>query len=843
MQTSIFSRFTAKRGAGRIERYFVKLRNQQINFMIILTSFVLNVILIVLYNYLHVLLFQNFITETVNDMMESTRAHNYYSTVNIFFEAFYFSSVFSDFFSYPSIFYPVDEKNAEMITKLSYFEHKIFQSVNIHSCFVHDFGFISGSVVSVETQNYNINDVLLWYANVSSGTQGYLCSWAADENGLNESFPIKGGICLTEPFTTRTRMWFQYADSLNRSTWTPIYYGIFYNSITIPVISASVPVYSKNGVFQAIASSDMNLENIRQIFTSLLPGGNSRYALISENGVILTATGSESPIDFYKGDIVTKTLWELRDPVWKAITDEMDSKNMVNKTVKIEIDDQILDYSITIHTIIPAKHHEWQFISAACISEIYPVEKFNYEGSYISSMITLVAGWFLFFVFSFVFEYLIGIEQNRLLSSKYGKPSKHLRIIGIELGLSSLKRLIRSHADNPDILTRIRNVILDLQLEHDNIFFSRNKFYSGIYNSKVRSKFEQLYGANDEMKDTLGSLSSLNDNPILYPKKIAPHPSNESISSIKSSSMKSVSIKSVDAKSNSSKTASFKSFGIALSSVLHQSFIRRKGTLTNNREQSIEYIKSLLQKYNSAQPLFDFDDFDSIIEELLNSIDDSLISLCADSLEFVIIMLQWKFQDMIIHSDYAFALLISCFIWQLAMHKRNKENKPLIRRYFVEQKKIMETTNMVLTALYQACLNDDENLVNGNGNERWEKFVEIILKIIYVSSIDKHLEVILKVKILNKTMKINKQTLQRNSKETIDIMRLLYIASNLSFYFHGQVSIRNVRYIINTDFSSNEDKITSFLFCMKNEYLKHLSTCLNTICEKKFMKKFHEELS
>ena len=319
MQASIFTRFTAKRGAGRVERYFLKLRAQQINISIQLVAFVIVLILVVVHTYLNFSYFQQYFSSTVIDMATPIYFQTFLYTSNIFFEANFFSKIISNFYSYPSIFVQSNDNTVN----ISQLEAKALKSMVLDSGSFIDCGLATGTIISTEFVNFDKNKYRFYLSNPLNGTTSLqLCSWDAfgstadNVTGYNSSFPSQGGDCYLDIFgDSLRRNWYQYGIGLNRSTWTNIYYALFKDNEEQPSISSVSPSHDSEGEINAVFSFDITLNRLSKMRSTSLPGIHSRFAIISQQRVIVGVTGDEAPVDFYKGDIVTKTLPELRESV------------------------------------------------------------------------------------------------------------------------------------------------------------------------------------------------------------------------------------------------------------------------------------------------------------------------------------------------------------------------------------------------------------------------------------------------------------------------------------------------------------------------------------------------
>lgn len=509
MQSSIFARFTAKRGAGRVERYFVKLRAQQVNISIQLVSFFIVLILVVVHTYLNMSHFHNYFSSTVIDMATPIRLQTFLYTTDIFYEANYFSKIISNFFSHPSVFL----QSADSAFNISQLEIRALKSMIIGASSFSDCGFSTGSIISSEIVDFSKEKFRLYMSYPSDEyTPGLLCTWDAfgtnsENSGFNASFPNRIGDCETDYLENSLRRnWYQYGVGLNRSTWTNIYYIYSKNSEAQPSISSVSPSHNANGEVSAVFSFDITLDRLSKLLSNALPAKNSRFAVISQLRAIVGVTGDETPVDFYKGDIVTKTLPELRDQIWELLIEKMSEKfsstslanyQLDNISTYIEIDDIEYGYSIYVRNFTASSSFDWTFLAAICLTDMFNVNLQSPRDVYLEAILPLLFGWLLYFVFKCIYNYLIDMEQNRLLTTKSRRQSRIVTEDGIDLAVASMKKLMMSHADNKVVLKNVAEVLGEMQSCNGNIYFSSHNFYTDISNSSLRKKFIQIYGPDD----------------------------------------------------------------------------------------------------------------------------------------------------------------------------------------------------------------------------------------------------------------------------------------------------------------------------------------------------------
>lgn len=509
MQTSIFTRFSAKRGAGRVERYFLKLRTQQINISVQLIAFVIVLILVVVHTYLNFSFFQQYFSSIVIDMATPVCYQTFLYAYNIFFEANYFSNMLSNFYSYPSVFSGTEDNTFN----ISQIEARALKSMVFDSGSFINSGFSTGKIISTEFVDFDKDKYRFYLSHPSdSSSSAHVCSWDAfgTKNNItyiNSSFPNGNGDCYTDNYgDSLRRNWYQFGVGLNRSTWTNIYYALFKDNEEQPSISSVSPSHDSKGEITAVFSFDITLNRLSQILQYTLPGLNSRFAIISQQRVIVGVTGDDTPVDFYKGDIVTKTLPELRDPIWTPLLQKISevtsstilaNYQLKNLSTSINTDSGELVFSIFVCNFSASDSFDWTFLGAICLTDMFDVSLRSPKVVYIEAILLLFIGWLLYFVFKCIYNHLINVEQNRLLTTKNRRQSRILNEFPIDQAVNSMKMLMMSHADNKEVLKNMSEVLRQLQHCKGSIYFSSHNFYNDIPNRQLRKKIMSIYGPDD----------------------------------------------------------------------------------------------------------------------------------------------------------------------------------------------------------------------------------------------------------------------------------------------------------------------------------------------------------
>ena len=836
LQNSLYSTFSAKRGSGRIERYFIHMRTRQFAQGIYIVAVCIVMIALSLFIYFLQEMMRDKFIEVKSQIMVSTLYNCLRTTMQLVLEANFFTEINAVFYSYPELIHIGESNDINKIVQLFLRSHK---ASLLKSIFSHEFGTRSGFSASIEIYN---NTFYGGYINATEEELTYRCLWKLDNNGFNSSFPYTNGDCSSHATAAYTRPWFQYAQSLNRSSWTDYYMGDVLNGFSPALVSYSAPSYHQNGSLYGVVATSIEMRGFQNLYKSLMPSGHSRFALLNNENTIITLTGDEESYSIYKNNIVTKTLQEIRDSTWVAIMNVISRNGFSNYTALITIDGQEYEFSIRAYNFTVGHNISWRFISCICIEEIFPTKLQFSHILYILPIIFMFLSFAVVFFFVWAIDYFINNEKNKLLSTSRRISLTHLKETGIYQALIILKKLMRSHADNKIIFQSVKNVADEIENCHHNFYFDSVNFYNAISSKNVIKKFMQFYGSEEDIvfskskgKKTKAKHNANIKHQIRHVKdkyndyydninKIQAHDNNSDHKTYEKSYL------------DDNSDSSFTDFSIHfdLSGIEKIDFEHRKITLHTPISGVKDYIKNLFHRYNESFLIEE--EFNHIIDELIEKIGPDLAPLCADSLELNQIILQWRVQEMLSDSDYAYALMLSSLIFQVTARHRSKPNQPLVNRYLLtENTKLNKTADVILIALYQII---NENDGEGPLHQRWHKIVKYVRQILDVGTLQRHIRCINRISVMSKSFSFIKR---RNKSESLELVRILFIASIISPIFHDSETSTNLRKVIHPEISNSKKSFEAYISCFKNVLIVPLVRCLGEICGTKFLLKFFEK--
>ena len=786
-QLVAFTQFSAKRSAGRVERYFVKVRSKRAVAAIIAVGIVLAILgFFFAFDRMSVRSATRF-QEIALSMMQSTKTNIFYSVTNMFYQTHYFGIMLADLMRRPNGLFDIGVDTAANATQLFYTALTVSQDVSQYGL-----GLNTGAFIACQAEKGGVNAKLI-FANTTKDFVNPEQVWIADEQGVNESYPWSGGVEIGSDMNATARMWYQLAVQMNESLWTSIYYGLG-TLEDVCVVSEVTPIWDarKNEV-SAVIKAEVELTSIDRILNASLPSNMSRFAIANDRRELVSVSGNSSAVDFYRGEIVTRTLQQLVDPVWTAVT-QSPEWSQGNFTLEATIDGEKMLFAVAQVPFEPAPGVVWMFYSVLCMTDILQQEmSVSWNVLYFVVLLFSVAMITMILVVCCL-DRSVHNEKTRMLTNKHGEDERHVKPVGAIQGINSLKKLIRSHGDRDEVLSHIKSAIVALSCFSTDLFFDRSGFYSTIEDKRLVKRLTKIYGgfeqANQEAVETFTDTFT-----VRGARRESTSTSNTSI-------------------------------GIILSPVAQQAFMERSKTLKRHPSEATNLIAQMIVEHNT---IFDQEKLVMYLTELCHALDETDRILLLDSIEFAHITFKWRVALMLASDHEVLPVLIALVIWRL--HMQSFERDPeLIHRYFNEDPyELLRVGREKLVRLFKILL--------PNQLDQWAGFSAIVMEVLNSATLEQQFAVM--------TMsRISSAGLVRDGRNeairSLVLCKMVFIAGTVSYVFHGPDTSRYCHRFINKDFEVREHEIGVFVRCMFDEYIQPLIEALGEMCGRSFMKKFHE---
>lgn len=787
-QLVAFTQFNAKRSAGRVERYFLKVRSKRAVGAIIAVGIVFVLLgFFFTYDSMSTRSAKRF-QEVGESMMESTRTNIFFSLANLFYQTHYFGLVLSDLMSPQHGILIPSVDTAVNVTQVYLSALTACADVSQYGL-----GLNTGAFIACQADKGGTNAKLI-FANTTKDVVNPEYVWNGDENGLNEDYPWTGGTPIGSPMNATARIWYQLAVGMNQSLWTSIYYGLG-TLENVCVVSEVTPIWdvSINDV-RAVIKAEVEIAKISALLNASLPSNMSRFAIVNDNRELVAVSGNLSAVDFYRGDIVTKTITQLVDPVWAAVTQAPEWNSQGNFTLKTQINGQDLLFSVSQLFFEPVPGTQWSFYSVLCMTDILQHSmSLDWAVFYFAELVFFVAMIFIIGILYYL-DRSIHNEKTRMLTTKHGDDERHVKPIGPVQGINTLRKLVRSHGDRDEVRSHIRSAIVALGCASTDVYFDRSEFYTYLEDKRLARRFTKIYGGYER------------GNPVAFVQ------SNEKVEA------------RLDRRESTS--VSQTSSSLPLSPIAVQEFADRGKTLKLRQSEVPGLILRIVLEHNSG---FDEHRLTEYLGTLMSKMDANGRLLLLDSLEFANITLKWRISPMLADTYSVFPVFIALIIWRYHMQSR-KDAPNFIDRYFDQDMPgLLSCGREVLINMYMMMTED--------ALPNWKQFESVTMEILTCSVLGKQFDVMTMCHVSSPGILRGGPNDQVTS---LMLCRLVFIAAAVSYVFHGPDTTRHSHRFINADFDEREEELGAFIRCMFNEYIQPLNEALGVVCERSFVKKFHE---
>ena len=889
-QISIFQSFNACRNSAQIEHYFIQSSSKSFKLLVII---ILTIILFFIVGFLQI--YPYFILENkavqmtanmVTDRQEEA-LNRMLTTLNL---SLMFTSFFSDLMQVQG-FLGTDISDAPAIVKMFFRA----QQSNVYNVWW-GLGLESGGLVSF---NKEVNTSSLMYCDTNYDEVYPLYYWPADPiTGENPDYPYVNGI-RGDFYDVRNRSWYRQALYYRRPLWSDLISGTSNGELTA-IISAIAPVTEpETDQVLYVFSSGVSVDSINTVFRDYFPGEFTRAAILnsgSERGTVIAVTGNDNSYDEYQNEYTFKTLLELSDDIWRTVVTNRNFDERSNFSFTFNNTEMFC-----INAVIQiSPNDEWTFYCTFSLNEYLDRNRDIVDAFTYTLFIIFVIVWVILEVSVFISSNLVLFRQSKILSKKDDKSTSHVNQSGVIPALASLKKLLLSHADNKDINDCVRNLVYELYHSGGSSYYEPKKIYNSIEHEKVKNKFIQLFGPSEmqlvgvtNIIQSEDSSYSGEENESIYlwssdsgvenfseisessKEKIKLKPQiNKKIDDEKSISKKSLDKltinKYVDNKSSKKSLFSARKHNAALKNQKRLSSISIDPTLQNminsRHERPIPSVKSMRKKilecikeYNNSNssfeptniqsPLFNQKYVNDIVEKLLDDLGENMLPFLYDSLNFIFIASKWRIQNLFCDNDYILAVIFTTFAWHLSMKDRIRHSENITKLYFqLSKKEFSNSAHAVLLPLYSKLTEETEEYYS-----RWEKFRNIVFKLVYSIKLWEHREAFYTMELIAPLVEMEAQyeiigefqthssrRIPLNISETFKVSQVLFYSSQMSFFFHKTDDIHTFQNIFLTGVINESQNslraFNNFIKCLIPQYIRPMFEAYNTLCGPEFVK-------
>ena len=781
LESSVYNSFSARRNAARIEHYFINLHATRYRIVTYGVATVLTFLIVIFSMFFKNNIFVGFINERSLAMMDTIHDRISSSIKAALIEPKFFTDVFVDLITSPALIEP-NKSNAAQLTEMQ----RKASEAGSGMVLWWDIGLPWGELIGIETYNQS-QEVVLVHADTDTENLDNLTFWEWTGPEGNESYPDGLGDVSNVPYNATTRVWYTAARRLTTSAWTDIYEGV--GSKGKKLMIASVAPARENGKPKAVVAHGVSLDVIQQVMSVQQPSTNSRLALTTGTGAVVALTGEDVlPTDEFNDRIVTKTLEEMEDPIWQCLTS---NPRFGSTDQEIQMTCRVQGKSYSMHvekTIIePASGVKWVLWSVLCMDDFVGNMASVFKSGLIYALAFTCFIWLLLVCGSLILRYYISSMQNRILEKEsVHAQSHHIKPIGILLAVQEMRKLRRSHADNPIVASTIDSVIEDLQNADNDLFYDCDSLYSEIENPTVRDAIAKLYGLPTRPV-------ARNEDRIQY---------------------------ITDPESNSCLTPVFATRSLS-------ELAERAGPFHSTPDFQLNRTLMIYTQANMKSGMFSNNEFQLVIEATLREIREPMCSFLTDSVEFTYLVLK-RLEPIFNDSQLIMALYIAIIAWHLFLKSRNEENVERVNRFFLTDGTDFKIAmRNLLLSLYVHRAEDDEY------NSKWANFSLVVMNLAETAPLSRHHTVISQFALMPKNFKEDGKFTHH---QAVTLVRLIFNLSMISFLFHKDDVRDAFLRILNPDHQDNQEEVSSYVKCIFSELIDPTLSVLKSVIDPDFFR-------
>lgn len=772
-QNAVYNAFNAKRNAGRIDRYFLLLRSSRIERIYYYTGFVLMCVILLLCQILVRQSYSSYSQELKNLISETIFAKMYNSIRATVEEPIFIANFLSSFLTNPLLF-TGKGTNAVNISGLLY----KYYMTGVDTMASMMIGYGIGKLVGVHFHKEDDERFLL-YSNATVLVNGTLMHWIADENGYNASYPESGGDVIEENYNTSKQIWYLTGAKSKETTSTPIYFG---KNVYTPQFSIVSPGINKeNNILQLVVSLDITLDVIQDLLTKNSKNV-SRLAITSNDGLLIGVTGEDAPIEDVQYEVITKTIPELKDPLWRCVSSNPMFRSNENYTTICDLEDGEEHQFNVLRANIPLSiATNWTLTAIFDHDEFAPNESVQFPfNDFFLPIIIVIIIWFILALFLYFSKRYLKYAQYKLLLKPKTEDLIYMKHYGIIHAIELLRKIALAYSDNDSVHSVARQAINEITSSNNKLMFDVTRFLNRFEDPRVRQKIISLLKINliaTELPNTIDS------NPL----------KNSSDAFLKISETQNID-------------------GIASSSQQFHldGFTRHRNII---HVMNINTIVSEVCHLNSVDVFFDEVLFEQYIRDLISTVPQNLHFFITDSVDLFYIIAKNKMSKMIFDIDMNLAIAVALLIYHNIMINRTSPQTPLVNRYFITNTDIFTAkAKEYLFRLYDLMKEKNESSL-----KRWKNFVGYVLLLVRNSSLENH------IPIINECFVYISYELKQKLMfcESIVLMKMVFNFMTISYVIAPPDTTNYAHRVLNGDDYQNNEAIAKFISCMNGNYLKN----------------------
>ena len=788
VKPSVYTEFTAKRNASRIDHYFI---NAVYKFKRVM-GIVIFTVVIAMTLFFFIIETNKILKDNLQirflTMLFSVQLRVVTSVESIMSEANFFSRYLANLFSGD---YPITElnrENAKSVVKLI----DVCRAISSDRAFWWDIGVDEGGqLFGIESfMGMKFPVILVNYGyTVSRNESGYLYTTTCKIEGeIPDDFP--DSYDYVESYNLFTQTWYKAALSQNTSVWTdPFLIDPSYNRSDV-LLSITTPMF-KGPDASGVVGNTFSVDHLKNVVSNLTPTKNSRLVIIDDDGNVIAMNSRDRSMEVWNDTVVMKDVTSIDDEVWDEATLNPSFFEKKNFQFSCDIEGEKMSFIFATHTIDIKANKTWTLLSAICSSDYLSKINSTKIVSFAVSLVFVMLSWSITAIFLFVNSKRFSYIQNQIMS----EPNKeqHGQMLS-QTFKQCMQKIVRSHSYNKKIVEYVKAIIKISRNSPTNNFYTPQKILMRIERT-MREIIKSKFGIQESTE-----FSNIRIYKILS--------ADSTFSSVSTSEKKNV------------YTGNF----FRGADLIIEPTVR---TIRTSPDAQISFIVDVFTRTNSDL-LFDKPLLEEVITKYLNTMSPEVLSLAADSFDFVFYVLSNKLPNVLTSVDTSLSLFIALLIWHLSMRNRINEESPISRYIVPNEYDRYIIGDDVFTDLEESRIKEVVY-----DTKRWSSLVETTTNFLHGFPLKKQLYTI---RIFEKITRAREGTLLVN--EEIILLQVILSLAEYSFVFHKAKDARKFSLLINH--GSVDEEIGNFEHCIINEIIQPGILSLKSVMDTAFLEEMVE---
>lgn len=499
----------------------------------------------------------------------------------------------------------------------------------------------------------------------------------------------------------------------------------YYFDVPIIMVSYSSPFFIK-GKFNGTASHTITIRSLKNILFNLSLSENSKLALLDQHNNLIVSTSSDPGLEINNETLVSKDLTTIDDPVWKCASGVDVTKPDVYHQMTCTVKNDPKRFFINNQHLIIDNDVKWKIIGAICLSDFTKKVSDDASRSIVRSNLWVAILFILVGIYMLLRVTIVAhFQKNNLYYDSKNNFQEDLDEI---IQYTNSRRIIN------DIFTILR----ELSTPATSLYYNITNVFKSIQQSSLRQEFIEKFSIVEPIENTCLSFRRQDDNDLL----------------------------------------------IYRGGTLTTYDIPRKIIANNKIRVIIRAFES-----NNNELLFQTDQLNNLLAQILHSFDSKTICLVSDSFNLLSFLIANGCPALTMNNDLIFSMLFINLVYHIVKYQQ-KDIKTVGQKYFIEES---ESAYIVTDDLLDNFKNIRLKTVEYDF-KHWKKITNQVMRLLNSLFVNEHLTLPTKFLFMTKD---RYGTFTKT--EEITLCSIILIISQYSYFLIDEKSSNSLLELIRSD--------------------------------------------